>query len=85
MQGGEVLRDPVISEIARAHGKSVAQVILRWQVQRGIVTIPKSSRRERIVENSEIFDFVLTEAQMTAISARDRGKRVGPDPLHFNF
>jgi len=85
MQGGAVLRDPVITDIARVHGKSTAQVILRWIVQRGIVTIPKSTRLERIVENSEIFDFVLTDAQMSAIGARNRGHRVGPDPLHFNF
>jgi diketogulonate reductase-like aldo/keto reductase len=85
MQGGGVLHDPVIAEIARVHGKTTAQVILRWQVQAGLVTIPKTTRPERMRENAGIFDFVLTEAQMTAIDARDRGVRVGPDPMNFNF
>jgi diketogulonate reductase-like aldo/keto reductase len=85
MQGGEALRDPALNEIALAHGKSVAQVILRWLVQRGIVAIPKSTHSKRIEENAAIFDFALTDAQISVIAARNRDHRVGPDPMRFNF
>ncbi|MFT3781107.1 MAG: aldo/keto reductase [Nibricoccus sp.] len=85
MQGGGVLRDPVLQEIGRFHGKTPAQVVLRWLVQLGVVAIPKSSSAARMNENAAIFDFVLTDAQMTAMAARNRGQRVGPDPRDFNF
>ncbi len=85
MQGGEVLRDPVLKEIARAHGKTVAQVILRWILQAGVVAIPKSAREERVRENADIFDFALSESEMAAIRGLDRGQRVGPDPASFDF
>jgi len=85
MKGRDLLSDPVLAGIARAQHRTVAQVILRWQVQRGIVTIPKSVHRERIVENAGIFDFGLTEAEMMQVDALDRNTRVGPDPLHVTF
>jgi methylglyoxal/glyoxal reductase len=85
MKGGELLRAPALATIAKAHGKTVAQVILRWDLQRGIVTIPKSVHRERIVENAGIFDFTLTEAEMKIIDGLDRNTRVGPDPMNFPF
>jgi diketogulonate reductase-like aldo/keto reductase len=72
--------DPVIDRIAEAHAKSRAQVLLRWDIQHGVVTIPKSVHRERIEENSKLFDFELTEAEMAALDALDRGERIGPDP-----
>lgn len=62
---------PLLSEIGAAHGKSVAQVVLRWLTQRGVVAIPKSVRPERMAENLDIFDFELTDAQMTAIAGLD--------------
>ena len=65
--------DPVLSEIATAHGKSVAQVVLRWLIQRGVVVIPKSVRAERMAENIDVFDFELTDDQMAAIAALDTG------------
>ncbi|MBS1869601.1 MAG: aldo/keto reductase [Actinobacteria bacterium] len=65
--------NPVLSEIGAAHGKSVAQVVLRWLVQRGVVVIPKSVRPERMRENSDIFDFQLTDAQMARIAGLDTG------------
>ncbi|MBQ0825097.1 aldo/keto reductase [Streptomyces tagetis] len=65
--------DPVLSGIAAAHGKSVAQVVLRWLVQRGVVVIPKSVRPERMAENLDVFDFRLTGDQMAAIAALDTG------------
>ncbi|WP_203566724.1 aldo/keto reductase [Aestuariimicrobium ganziense] len=78
----EPLTDPTITEIAESLGRSTAQVILRWHVQRGDVSIPKSSRPERMVENLSVFDFELDQAQMDAINALDRGEdgRVGPHP-----
>jgi len=85
MQGGALLQDPTLAGIAAAHGKTVAQVILRWDVQGGVVTIPKSVQPRRLAENAGIFDFELTEAEMAAIAALDRNQRSGADPYHFNF
>jgi 2,5-diketo-D-gluconate reductase A len=81
---GKELNDPVIVAIAKAHGKSPAQVVLRWQVQIGCVAIPKTARPERIVENVSVFDFVLSDTEMTQIAALDRPDgRIGPDPATF--
>ncbi|MCM1483289.1 MAG: aldo/keto reductase [Muribaculaceae bacterium] len=69
-----IFRNPVLMKIAEAHGKTVAQVALRWLVQRGIPVIPKSTHRERIRENFEILDFTLTDAEMSEIVTLDRGR-----------
>lgn len=74
------LRNPVIGEIAKAHGKSPAQVMLRWHVQQGRSAIPKSTKPARIAENLDVFDFALTGEQLAAIDALDTGKRGGPEP-----
>lgn len=84
-QGGEVLEDPVLLKLAKRHGKSAAQIILRWDVQKGIVTIPKSSKPHRLAENAAIFDFQLSEEEVAQIDLLDRNQRVGPDPLNFGF
>ncbi|CAH1210487.1 putative oxidoreductase YtbE [Paenibacillus auburnensis] len=84
MQGG-LLDQPDLQEIAAGYGKSVAQVILRWDLQHGIVTIPKSTREQRITENAAIFDFVLSAEDMARIDGLNRDQRVGPDPDNFNF
>ena len=65
--------DPVLTEIGQAHGKSVAQVVVRWLVQRGVVVIPKSVRPERMVQNLDVFDFALTEEEMARIAGMDLG------------
>jgi 2,5-diketo-D-gluconate reductase A len=65
--------DPLLAEIGAAHGKSVAQVVLRWLIQRGIVTIPKSVRRERMEQNLDVFDFELSADEMTRIRTLDTG------------
>lgn len=70
----EIFSNPLLRDIALSHGKTVGQVILRWNVQRGVVVIPKSVRHERIVENSEIFDFNLSEDEMSLIAGLDTGK-----------
>jgi diketogulonate reductase-like aldo/keto reductase len=74
------LRDPVIAGIATAHGKTPAQVMLRWHVQQGRSAIPKSTKPARIAENFDVFDFELTGEQLAAIDALDTGKRGGPEP-----
>jgi diketogulonate reductase-like aldo/keto reductase len=75
-----VLEDPTISAIAAAHGKTPAQVVLRWQLQHGRSAIPKSTNPGRIAENFDVFDFDLTAKQMSGIDALDTGVRNGPDP-----
>jgi 2,5-diketo-D-gluconate reductase A len=82
---GKVLDDPAIAAIAGALGRTPAQVVLRWHVQRGDVVFPKSVTRERIEQNFAIFDFELDEGQMATISALDRGERTGPDPDTFDY
>jgi 2,5-diketo-D-gluconate reductase A len=79
---GEVLGDPTIDAIARAAGKTPAQVVLRWHVQRGDIIFPKSKTESRVRENFEIFDFELDEGSMASISALDRGEkgRTGSHP-----
>lgn len=71
----ELLGNEVISEIAAAHGKSSAQVILRWNLQKGVVVIPGSSNPDHIQENTELFDFELTQEEMERINALDRGEK----------
>jgi diketogulonate reductase-like aldo/keto reductase len=85
MQGGEVLQDPVIGQIARHHGKTAAQVILRWEVQSGVVAIPRSTKETRLVENAGIFDFSLSAAELAAMAKLDRNQRSGADPFNFAF
>jgi 2,5-diketo-D-gluconate reductase A len=79
---GAPLTDETIARIAAQHGKSVAQVILRWHIQHGTIAIPKSARPERMTENIDIFDFELSPEEIAAIDALDRGPhgRVGPNP-----
>jgi 2,5-diketo-D-gluconate reductase A len=82
--GGEdrrnVMEDPAIAAIAQAHGKTPAQVMLRWHLQQGRSVIPKSTNPGRIAENFDVFDFELTTEELAAIDALDTGVRNGPDP-----
>lgn len=71
---------PALVEIAENHGKSVAQVILRWHIQLGNLVIPKSSNPDRLAENIDVFDFALTDQEMAQIAILDTGNRVGPNP-----
>ena len=70
---GDLFHNAALTAIGEKYGKSVAQVVLRWQLQRGIVCIPKSTKRERIEQNFDVFDFALTDEDMTAIAALDTG------------
>ncbi len=77
---GSTLDDPVIGAIAQAHGKSPAQVMLRWGLQEGRSVIPKSTKADRIAENIDVFDFELAAEEISAIDRLDTGRRGGPDP-----
>jgi 2,5-diketo-D-gluconate reductase A len=82
-QGG-LLADPTIGKIAAKHGKSPAQAIIRWHLDMGLIVIPKSATPSRIVENLDVFDFVLDAEDLAAIAALDGpGGRIGPDPAAF--
>lgn len=83
-QGGELLSEPVIAEIGEKLGKTPAQVVLRWHLQQGTIVIPKSVTPSRIAENIAVFDFELTDDQITAINGLETGKRLGPDPDDVN-
>jgi 2,5-diketo-D-gluconate reductase A len=82
-QGQGLLDDPVITGIAERIGRTAAQVVLRWHVQRGTVVIPKSVTPERIRSNIEVFDFELEQADMAALTGLGSGQRIGPDPEKF--
>jgi diketogulonate reductase-like aldo/keto reductase len=77
---GSTLGDPVIADIATAHAKTAAQVMLRWGLQHGRSVIPKSTKPSRIAENINVFDFELSSEQMAAIDGLDTGRRGGPEP-----
>ena len=84
---GQVLDDPVVTEVASRVGRAPAQVVLRWHVQRGDVVFPKSMNPTRMKENFEIFDFTLDDDAMKALSSLDRGEqgRTGPNPDTFDY
>jgi 2,5-diketo-D-gluconate reductase A len=84
---GKVLDDEVLGEVAREVGRSIAQVTLRWHIQRGNIVFPKSVTPERIEENIRLFDFELDAGQMERIDALDRGEagRDGPNPDTFAY
>jgi methylglyoxal/glyoxal reductase len=80
---GRFFDHPLIKEIAQRHGRSCAQVLIRWDLQHEVVTIPRSTREAHIRENSEVFDFELSAEEISRLDALDEGKRIGPDPDTF--
>jgi 2,5-diketo-D-gluconate reductase A len=86
-QGGGELEDPVITALAEKHGKTPAQVILRWHLDRGDIVFPKSMRRERLAENFDLFDFALSADEVASVSALDKGEagRTGANPDTFDW
>jgi 2,5-diketo-D-gluconate reductase A len=76
---------PGLAGIAEAHGKSLQQVVIRWHLQEGLIVFPKTSKRERMIENADVFDFELSDADMSTIAAADRDERVGAHPLNTDF
>jgi diketogulonate reductase-like aldo/keto reductase len=79
------LDSPVLESIAKRRGKSPAQVLIRWDLQHGVVTIPKSTHEGRIVENARVFDFLLSPEDMAMLDGMNANSRFGPDPDNFNF
>ncbi|MDX8365984.1 aldo/keto reductase [Cytobacillus sp. IB215665] len=82
---GKLLDNELLTEIANKHNKTAAQVILRWDLQSGVVTIPKSIKEHRIIENASIFDFEITNEDMRTINDLNEDLRFGPDPDNFDF
>ncbi|MCV2490092.1 aldo/keto reductase [Geodermatophilus sp. YIM 151500] len=82
---GKVLDDPAVVRVAERVGRTPAQVVLRWHVQRGDIVFPKSVTRSRVEENFALFDFSLDDDAMGDLSALNRDERIGPDPDEFNY
>ncbi|HBU77974.1 MAG TPA: aldo/keto reductase [Muricauda sp.] len=82
---GNIFDLDVMKELASKYEKTIAQVVLRWNLQKGVVTIPKSSKKERIVANSDLFDFELSKEDVELLDGLEKGKRFGPDPDNFAF
>jgi len=80
----DLFGEKAVADAAQAHGKSPAQAVIRWHLQTGTIVFPKSNRRERMVENFDVLDFELTEEEVSAISALERGGRVGSHPDDVN-
>ncbi|MEM1339389.1 MAG: aldo/keto reductase [Bacteroidota bacterium] len=85
MMQGKIFGMEEFKVLSEKYGKSIAQIVLRWDLQKGVVTIPKSSKKERILANADIFDFELAEEDVQLLDAMHRGKRFGPDPDNFDF
>lgn len=82
---GAIFEKEVMKEIAEKHGKNIADVAIRWSLDRGVIAIPKSVNPERIVNNAKVFDFELDEEDMKKITTLNTGERIGPDPDHIIF
>ena len=82
---GSLLENPRVVAIAEQHGKTPAQILIRWHVQLGNIVIPKSVNPDRIANNIDVFDFVLSEQDLASIAELEDGTRLGPDPRTFNF
>jgi diketogulonate reductase-like aldo/keto reductase len=84
-EGSKLLYDEAVVNLAKKHGKTPAQVVLRWHLQRGVIAIPKSIKRERIISNSHLYDFELSNADMDVLFNLNINQRIGADPDNFNF
>ncbi|MDX9802290.1 MAG: aldo/keto reductase [Spirochaetia bacterium] len=82
---GQIITEQAVKELAEKYRRSPAQIVLRWDIQHKVVTIPKSTHSDRIAENANIFDFELSQEDMKTLDALDEGKRSGPDPDNFSF
>ena len=82
---GKLFEQDIVNDLAKKYGKSPGQIAVRWDLQKGVVTIPKSVKREHILSNADVFDFELSAADVAYIDGLDRQQRIGPDPDTFNF
>jgi diketogulonate reductase-like aldo/keto reductase len=85
MMQGRIFELESIKKIGLKYGKSPAQVVLRWDLQKGVITIPKSAKKERIIDNASLFDFELSNEDMAYLDSLEKGQRFGPDPDTFDF
>jgi diketogulonate reductase-like aldo/keto reductase len=85
MMQGNIFDIQLLKELGKKYGKTAAQIVLRWDLQKGVVTIPKSSKKERIISNADIFDFELTHEDVQLLDGLERNQRFGPDPDNFDF
>ena len=85
MMQGKIFGMEAFQKLSKKYNKSIAQIVLRWDLQKGVITIPKSSKKERIIGNADIFDFSLSEEDVAYLDSLDRGQRFGPDPDTFDF
>ncbi|MGE7989026.1 aldo/keto reductase [Lysinibacillus fusiformis] len=85
LMNGALLEEALIQELASKYGKTPAQIVLRYDVQHNVVTIPKTMTATRMVENLDVFDFALTDGEIAQLDALNDGLRCGPDPERFNF
>lgn len=83
--GGNLLTDETLNTLATKYNKTVAQIVLRWDIQRNVIVLPKSTHQDRIISNLNIFDFELSKEDMETINQLNKDQRVGPDPDNFNF
>jgi len=81
----ELAELPGLTDIAASHGKSVQQIAIRWHLQEGLIVFPETTKRERMIENADVFDFELSADEMATIAAADKGQRVGADPDNTDF
>ena len=82
---GKLFEQDIVNDIAKKYGKSPAQIVLRWDLQKGVVTIPKSVKKEHLESNAQLFDFELSEEEIKHIDSLNKNERLGPDPLNFDF
>jgi diketogulonate reductase-like aldo/keto reductase len=82
---GRIVAEPAIKKLSVKYNKTPAQIVLRWNLEHHVVTIPKSVHTHRLIENTQIFDFNLSQADINVLDDLDKGRRVGPDPDNFNF
>ncbi|WP_298548155.1 aldo/keto reductase [uncultured Aquimarina sp.] len=85
MMQGKIFKLSILDDLAKKYNKTVAQIVLRWNLQKGVITIPKSSKKERIISNADLFDFELSNEDVSYIDSLDKNQRTGPDPDNFNF
>lgn len=85
MMQGKIFSMTQFQQLAEKYSKSIAQIVLRWDLQKGVITIPKSSKKDRIAANANVFDFELDDEDVRLLDAMHRGQRFGPDPDNFDF
>lgn len=85
LMNGQILEHDLIKELAEAYQKTPAQIVIRWDLQNGVVTIPKSTKAHRLAENADVFDFQLSAEDMEQIDQLNENHRIGPDPDNFDF